>query len=67
VPAGQLSKDMPTPPTYHETNPPGAPILVLGLSSDTLSITTVDDDAESIPARKLSPSRPAWLWLWRTL
>src|ERR1700740_1287852 len=28
--AGQLPKDLPTPPTYHETNPADAPILVLG-------------------------------------
>ncbi len=52
--AGQLPKDMPTPPTYHETNPADAPILVLGLTSDTVPITTVDDYAESILAQKLS-------------
>jgi HAE1 family hydrophobic/amphiphilic exporter-1 len=45
---------MPTPPTYHETNPADAPILVLGLTSDVLPITTVDDYAESILAQKLS-------------
>ena len=32
--AGQLPKNMPSPPTYHETNPSDAPILVLGLTSD---------------------------------
>jgi hydrophobe/amphiphile efflux-1 (HAE1) family protein len=52
--AGQLPKDMPTPPTYHETNPADAPILVLGLTSKTLPITTVDDYAESILEQKLS-------------
>ena len=52
--AGQLPKDMPTPPTYHETNPADAPILVLGVTSDTLPITTVDDYAESILEQKLS-------------
>src|ERR1700752_2158542 len=52
--AGQLPKDMPTPPTYHETNPADAPILVLGLTSDALPITTVDDYAESILEQKLS-------------
>jgi hydrophobe/amphiphile efflux-1 (HAE1) family protein len=52
--AGQLPKNMPSPPTYHETNPSDAPILVLGLTSDTLPITTVDDYAESILAQKLS-------------
>ena len=52
--AGQLPKNLPSPPTYHETNPSDAPILVLGLTSDTLPITTVDDYAESILAQKLS-------------
>ena len=52
--SGQLPKDMPTPPTYHETNPADAPVLVLGLTSDTLPITTVDDYAESILVQKLS-------------
>jgi HAE1 family hydrophobic/amphiphilic exporter-1 len=52
--AGQLPKDMPTPPTFHETNPADAPILVLGLTSDVLPITTVDDYAESILEQKLS-------------
>jgi HAE1 family hydrophobic/amphiphilic exporter-1 len=52
--SGQLPNDMPTPPTYHETNPADAPVLVLGLTSDTLPITTVDDYAESILAQKLS-------------
>jgi multidrug efflux pump subunit AcrB len=52
--AGQLPKNMPTPPTYHETNPADAPILVLGVTSDTLPITTVDDYAESILEQKLS-------------
>src|ERR1700694_2709916 len=46
--AGQLPKNMPTPPTYHETNPADAPILVLGLTSKVWPVTTVDDYAESI-------------------
>jgi hydrophobe/amphiphile efflux-1 (HAE1) family protein len=52
--AGQLPKDMPTPPTYKETNPADAPILVLGLTSNVLPITSVDDYAQSIIAQKLS-------------
>ena len=52
--SGQLPKDMPTPPTYHETNPADAPVLVLGFTSDLLPITTVDDYVESILAQKLS-------------
>ncbi|HTU53445.1 MAG TPA: efflux RND transporter permease subunit [Acetobacteraceae bacterium] len=52
--AGNLPKDMPTPPTYHEVNPADAPILVLGVTSNVLPITTVDDYAESIVEQKLS-------------
>lgn len=52
--SGQLPKNMPSPPTYHETNPADAPVLVLGLTSKTLPITSVDDYAESILAQKLS-------------
>ena len=55
--AGQLPKDMPTPPTYKETNPADAPILVLGLTSNVLPITSVDDYAQSIIAQKLSQVR----------
>jgi multidrug efflux pump subunit AcrB len=52
--SGQLPKDMFTQPTYHETNPADARILVLGLTADTLPITAVDDYAESILAPKVS-------------
>jgi multidrug efflux pump subunit AcrB len=52
--AGQLPKDMPTQPTYHETNPADAPILVLGFTSNSLPVASVADYAESILAEKLS-------------
>ena len=52
--AGQLPKDLPTPPTYKEINPAIAPVLTLGLTSDALPITTVVDYAENIVAQKLS-------------
>ncbi len=52
--AGQLPKTLFTQPTYHETNPADAPILVLGVTSDSLPITAVDDYAESILAQKIS-------------
>ncbi|GAC1336725.1 MAG: hypothetical protein NVSMB18_00430 [Acetobacteraceae bacterium] len=41
-------------PTYRKTNPADTPILQLGLSSDTLPITTVSDYANSILAQKIS-------------
>ena len=51
--AGQLSKKIPSLPTYHETNPADAPVLVLGLFSGTLPITMADNYAESILAQKI--------------
>ena len=36
--AGELPEDMPTPPTYHLTNPADARILLLGLTSDTHAV-----------------------------
>jgi multidrug efflux pump subunit AcrB len=40
---GQLPKNLPSPPTYRKVNPADAPILNLGVTSDTLPITVVDD------------------------
>jgi hydrophobe/amphiphile efflux-1 (HAE1) family protein len=52
--AGQLPKDLPTPPTYKEINPAIAPVITLGLTSSVLPITTVVDYAQNIVAQKLS-------------
>jgi hydrophobe/amphiphile efflux-1 (HAE1) family protein len=51
---GQLPKNLPSPPTYRKVNPADAPILNLGVTSDTLPITVVDDYAENIIAQQLS-------------
>ncbi|HYZ62116.1 MAG TPA: efflux RND transporter permease subunit [Acetobacteraceae bacterium] len=52
--AGQLPAALLNPPTYRKTNPADTPILLLGLTSDTLPITTVSDYANSILAQKIS-------------
>ncbi len=52
--AGQLPASLLTPPTYRKTNPADVPILLIGLTSDTLPITTVSDYANSILAQKIS-------------
>ena len=52
--SGQLSASLLSPPTYRKTNPADTPILLIGLSSDTLPITTVSDYANSILAQKIS-------------
>jgi hydrophobe/amphiphile efflux-1 (HAE1) family protein len=52
--AGQLPKNLPSPPTYRKTNPSDPPVMVLALTSDTLPLTTVDDYTDNIFAQQLS-------------
>jgi hydrophobic/amphiphilic exporter-1 (mainly G- bacteria), HAE1 family len=52
--AGQLPKDLPSPPTYRKVNPSDTPILILSVQSDVAPITDVDDAAENILAQHLS-------------
>jgi hydrophobe/amphiphile efflux-1 (HAE1) family protein len=49
-----LPVGMPYPPTIRKVNPADTPILVLGLTSDTLPLTTVDAFAENILLQKIS-------------
>ncbi len=50
----QLPTDMPSPPTYRKVNPADSPILVMGVHSDTLPLTVVDDYADTILAQQMS-------------
>ncbi len=52
--AGQLPASLLSPPIYRKTNPADVPILLIGLTSDTLPITEVSDYANSILAQKIS-------------
>jgi len=52
--AAQLPQNMPYPPTIRRVNPADTPILVLGLTSDSLPLTTVDAYAENILLQKIS-------------
>jgi hydrophobe/amphiphile efflux-1 (HAE1) family protein len=52
--SAQLPLNMPYPPTIRKVNPADTPILVLGLTSDTLPLTTVDAYAETILLQKIS-------------
>src|SRR6202034_1338935 len=52
--AGQLPKNLPSPPTYRKTNPADTPILLLSVASDVAPITEVDDAAENILAQQIS-------------
>ena len=49
-----LPTGMPYPPTIRKVNPADTPILVLGLTSDTLPLTTVDAFSENILLQKIS-------------
>jgi len=49
-----LPAGIPYPPTIRKVNPADTPILVLGLTSETLPLTTVDAYAESILVPKIS-------------
>ncbi len=52
--ANDLPIDLPGPPTYRKVNPAAAPILVMAMTSDTLSPTTVFGYGNDIVAQKLS-------------
>ena len=52
--AGQLPKNLPSPPTYKKTNPSDAPIMLLALSSKTLPLPVVNDYADNILAQQIS-------------
>jgi HAE1 family hydrophobic/amphiphilic exporter-1 len=49
-----LPSAMVQPPIYRKTNPADTPVLILGLTSDTLPLTTVDDYGENILMQRLS-------------
>ncbi|MBI1778053.1 MAG: multidrug efflux RND transporter permease subunit [Proteobacteria bacterium] len=52
--AGQLPRNLPTPPTYRKVNPADAPILIMAVQSDSFPLTMVDDFADTILAQQLS-------------
>jgi hydrophobe/amphiphile efflux-1 (HAE1) family protein len=49
-----LPVGMPYPPTIRKVNPADTPILVLGITSDSLPLTTVDAYSENILLQKIS-------------
>jgi HAE1 family hydrophobic/amphiphilic exporter-1 len=52
--AGQLPKNLPTPPTYRKVNPADSPILLLSAVSDSLPLTTVSDAVDAQLAQQIS-------------
>ena len=52
--SGLLPKNMPTPPTYRETNPADRPILIYAVHSDAMPVYQVDAYANAVLAQSLS-------------
>ncbi len=52
--AGQLPKDLPSPPSYRKVNPADPPMLAYIIHSDVLPLTAVDDYAENVLAQQVS-------------
>jgi multidrug efflux pump len=49
-----LPRDLPNPPVYNKVNPADAPIMTLGLTSDTLPLSRVEDLADTTLVQKIS-------------
>src|SRR5947199_7610116 len=51
--SSQLRANIPANPSYRKVNPPDAPILILALTTDILTLTKMYDTADSILPQKL--------------
>jgi hydrophobe/amphiphile efflux-1 (HAE1) family protein len=51
---GELPPDLPLKPSYRKVNPADAPILIIGLTSDTIPLSQVFDTANTVLAQKIS-------------
>ncbi|MGC2392433.1 MAG: efflux RND transporter permease subunit [Methylovirgula sp.] len=51
---GYLPKNLPTPPTYRKVNPADKPILVLGLTSNAMPLTELDQYADLDLAQRIA-------------
>jgi len=51
---GQLPANLPTKPTHRKVNPADAPIMLLSLQSDNLTLPQMYDTANSVLAQKLA-------------
>src|SRR5207249_1925742 len=49
-----LPRDLPNPPVYSKINPADAPVLTLGLTSQTLPLSKIEDFADTRLAQKIS-------------
>src|SRR5579863_9157316 len=49
-----LPSDLPNPPIYSKSNPADAPIITLGLTSETVPLSKIEDLADTRLAQKIS-------------
>ncbi len=52
--SAQLPQNLPSPPTYRKVNPADSPILILSVTSDAMSLTEVDNNADIKLAQQIS-------------
>jgi HAE1 family hydrophobic/amphiphilic exporter-1 len=52
--SGQLPQDLPSPPTYRKVNPADSPILLLSVTSDTMPLIDLDNEADIKLAQRIS-------------
>ena len=52
--SGQLPKNLPNPPTYKKVNPADQPVLILGLTSDVMTLHELDQFADLNIAQRIS-------------
>ncbi|MDB5592835.1 efflux RND transporter permease subunit [Enterovirga sp.] len=52
--AGELPRDLPSPPIYRKVNPADPPILIIGGVSDTLPLTEVNSNLDARVGRQVS-------------
>ena len=52
--SGYLPTGMPSPPTFRKVNPADQPVIVLGMKSDVLTLTELDNYADVNIAQRLS-------------
>jgi len=51
---GKLPTDMPAPPSYSKVNPAEQPIMYIALHSDTMTLSQLDQYAETLMGRRIS-------------
>jgi hydrophobe/amphiphile efflux-1 (HAE1) family protein len=52
--SGQLSKNLPNPPTFRKVNTADSPILIIAVNSDNHAMTETSDYADAILAQQIS-------------